>query len=79
MDSEIFNSMQDMQTFWSIIKTLTPEKPNSNAPNLIENENGAIVIEPNEIAENFNKYFCSISKKLAQKIIVLNQIISVII
>ena len=56
-----------MRKFWSIIKTLTPEKPHSNAPDLIENENGAIVTEPNEIAENFNKHFCSISKTLAAK------------
>ena len=56
-----------MRNFWSIIKTLTPEKPHSNAPDLIENENGAIVIEPNEIAENFNKHFCSIGKTLAAK------------
>ena len=67
LESEIFNSRQDMQKFWSIIKTLTPEKHHSNAPDLIENENGAIVTEPNEIAENFNKYFCSISKKLTAK------------
>ena len=56
-----------MRKFWSIIKTLTPEKPYSNAPNLIENENGAIVFEPNEIAENFNKHFCSIGKTLVAK------------
>ena len=56
-----------MRKFWSIIKTLTPEKPHSNAPELIENENGAILTEPNDIAENFNKYFCSIGKKLTAK------------
>ena len=56
-----------MQKFWSYIKTLTPKKPHSNVPDLIENENGAIVTEPNEIAENFKKYFCSISKKLPAK------------
>ena len=67
MEFEILNSRQDIRKFWSIIKTLTPEKPHSNAPDLIENENGAIVIEPNEIAENFNKHFCSIGKTLAAK------------
>ena len=46
-----------MQKFWSIIKTLTPEKSHSNASDYIENEIGAIVTEPNEIAENFNTYF----------------------
>ena len=60
LESEILNSRQDMRKFWGITKTLTPEKPHSNAPDLIENENGAIVTEPNEIAENFNKHFCSI-------------------
>ena len=53
LESEILNSRQDMRKFWSIIKTLTSEKPHSNVPDLIENENGAIVTEPNEI-ENFN-------------------------
>ena len=67
MESEILNLRQDVQKFWSMIKTLTPQKPHSNAPDLIENENGAIVIEPNEIAENFNKHFCSISKTLVAK------------
>ena len=38
-------------------KTLMPEKPQSNAPNLLENEIGAIVTEPNETTQNFNKYF----------------------
>ena len=46
---------------------ITPEKPHSNATDLIENENGTIVTEPNEIAENFNKHFCSIGKTLAAK------------
>ena len=56
-----------MRKFWSIIKTLTPEKPHSNAPDLVENENGAIVTETNKIAENFNKHFCSIGKALTAK------------
>ena len=56
-----------MRKFWSIIKTLTPEKPHSNAPDLIENENVAIFTELNEIAENFNKHFCSIGKELTAK------------
>ena len=56
-----------MRKFWCIIKTLTPEKPHSNAPDCIENGNGAIVTEPNEIAENFNKHFCSIGKTLTAK------------
>ena len=56
-----------MRKFWSIIKILTPEKTHLNAPDLIENENGGIVTEPNEIAENFNKYFCSIGKKLTAR------------
>ena len=63
LESEILNSRQDIRKFWSIIKTLTPEKPHSNALDHIENENGAIVTEPNEIAENFNKYFCITGKK----------------
>ena len=67
LESEILNLRQDERKFESIIKTLTPEKPHSNAPDLIENENGAIVIEPNEKAENFNKHFCSIGKTLAAK------------
>ena len=67
LESEILNLRQDVRKFWSMIKTLTPQKPHSNAPDLIENENGAIVIEPNELAENFNKRFCSISKTLAAK------------
>ena len=54
-----------------------PEKPHSNAPDLIESENGTIAAEPNEIAESFNEYFCSIGKKLAAKI--SNQIKSFII
>ena len=65
-ESEILNSKQDMQKFWNIMKTL-PEKPHSNEPDHIENENGAIVTEPNEIAENFNKPFCSIGKKLTAR------------
>ena len=79
LESEILNSKQDSRKFWSIIQTLTPGKPHSNSPDLIENENGAIVIEPNEIAENFNKHFCSIAKYWRQKIIVLSRMISVII
>ena len=67
LESEILNLRQEVRKFWSIIKTLTPEKPHSNAPDLIENENGAIVIEPNEIAENFDKHFCSIGKTLVAK------------
>ena len=31
-------------------------------------KNGANITEPNEIAERFNKYFCSTGKKLAAKI-----------
>ena len=58
-----------MQKFWSFIRTLTPEKPQSNTRDLVKNENGAnIIIEPNKIAKSFNKYFCSIGKKLAAKI-----------
>ena len=67
LESEILNLRQDVRKFWSIIKTLRPEKPHSTAPDLIENENRAIVIEPNEIAKNFNKHFCSINKTLAAK------------
>ena len=58
MESEILNSRQDIRKFWSIIKTLTPGKPHSNSPDLIENENGVIVIEVNEIAENFKLCQC---------------------
>ena len=57
-----------MRKFWSIIRILTPEKPQSNAPVLVESENGANITEPNGIAERFKKYFCSIRKKLAVKI-----------
>ena len=67
LESEILNSRHDMRKFCSIIKTLPPEKRHSNAPDLIENENGAIVTEPNEIAENLNKHFCSIDKTLTAK------------
>ena len=67
LESEILNSRQDIRKFWSIIKTLTPGKPHSNSPDHIENENGAIVVEPNEIAENFNKHFCNIGKTSAAK------------
>ena len=67
LESEILNSRQDIRQFWNIIKTLTPGKPHSNSPDLIENENGAIVVEPNEIAENFNKHFCNKGKTLAAK------------
>ena len=67
LESEILNLRQEVRKFWSIIKTLTPEKPHSNTPDFIKNENGAIVIEPNEIAENFNKHFCSRGKTLAAK------------
>ena len=56
-----------MRKIWCIIKTLTPEKSHSNAPDLIEDVNGATNTEPNEIAENFNKYFCSIGKKWVAK------------
>ena len=57
-----------MRKFWSIIRTLTHEKSQSNAPGLVENDNGANITEPNKIAESFNKYFCSVGKKLAPKI-----------
>ena len=67
LEFEILNSRQGMRKFWSIIKFLTPEKPHSNAPSHIENENGAIVTEPNEIAQNFIKHFCSIRKTLTAK------------
>ena len=60
------------------MRTLTPEKPQSNTPDLIESENGENITEPNKIAESFNKYLCSIRKKLAAKIDFSNQMISVI-
>ena len=56
-----------MQKFWSIKRTLTPQKPQSNAPDLVENESGAIITKPIEIALSFNNCFCSIHKKLAAK------------
>ena len=57
-----------MRNFWNIIRSLTPEKPHSNAPDLIENENGENITEANEITESFNKCFCSQGKKLVAKI-----------
>ena len=68
LESKILHLRQDMRKFWSNIRSLTPKKPQSNAPDLVENENGANITKPNEIAESFNKYFCSIGKKLAAKI-----------
>ena len=56
MESEIFNLRQDMQIFWSFTRTLTPEKPQSNVPDLVQNRNGVNITEPDEIAESCNKY-----------------------
>ena len=50
LESEVLNSRQDMQKFWSILKTLITKKPQSNAPDLVENEIGANTTEPNEVA-----------------------------
>ena len=49
LESEILNSRHDMQKFWSIIRT--PEKPHSKALDFVENEVGANITEPNEIAK----------------------------
>ena len=56
-----------MRKFWSIINTLTAQKPRSNVPDIVEVDNVKI-FDLEKIAEKFNDHFCSVGKKLAEKI-----------
>ena len=67
LQTEIVNSSQDMRKFWGIMKTLLPNKPLANSPDMI-NVNGSMINNPVDIAENFNKYFCGVGRTLANNI-----------
>ena len=62
LQKEILNSRNDMHEFWIIIKTLTPQKSNTNVPKVVEVVTVKIT-ESKQIAEKFNEHVCKIGKK----------------
>jgi len=70
LKAEILKSRHDMRKFSNtprIINTLTPQKSNANLPEVVKVVKVNIA-EPKKIAEKFNEHFCSVGKKLAEKI-----------
>ena len=55
-----------MHKFWGVINSLTPQnvKPNYSSTIIVGN---SIITTPAEIADEFNKHFCSIGKKLSDE------------
>ena len=64
--SEIVKSRYDMCKFWGVIKSLTPQKTKPSYPSSIIVGN-SVINTPAEIADEFNKYFCGIGKKLCDE------------
>ena len=67
LQREILNSRNDEKKFWTIVKTLTPEKRLFQTPYTII-VNATKLICPNAIVETFNEYFCNIGTKPADNI-----------
>ena len=65
------NSRNDIRKFWTIISSLTPQKPKSTSPNCINTAYG-LINSTDAIAKEFNNHFCSISKKLSDKVYASN-------
>ena len=59
-----------MRKFWGVIKSLTPQNANPSSPSFIVGN--SVINTPAEIADEFNKNFCSISKKLSNKANIFN-------
>ena len=53
-----------MRKFWGVINSFTPQNAEPNYPSTIIVGN-SIIKTPAEIEDEFNKYFCSIGKKLS--------------
>ena len=64
--NEIVNSRNDMRKFWGVINSLTPQNAKPDYPLTISVGN-SIIKTPAEIADEFNKHFCSIGKKLSDE------------
>ena len=64
--SEIVKSRHDMRKFWGIIKSLIPQntKPSYPSCTIVRK---FIINTPAQIADEFNKHFCSIGKKLSDE------------
>ena len=56
-----------IREFCTIINSLTPQKPKSSSPNCINTANG-FINNTDAIAEEFNNHFCTIGKKLSDKV-----------
>ena len=67
LQDEIVNSTNDIRKFWTIVKSLTPQKPKFSSPNCIKITNG-LINNTDAIAEEFNNHFCSIGKKPSDKV-----------
>ena len=64
--NEIVNSRNDLLKFWGLINSLTPQNAKPNYPSTIIVCN-SITQTSAEIADEFNKHFCSIGKKLSNE------------
>ena len=64
--NEIVNSRNDMRKLWGVINSLTPQNAKPSYPSTIIVGN-SIIKTPGEVADKFNKHFCSIGKKLSDK------------
>ena len=64
--NEIVNSRHDMRKFWGVINSLTPYNTKLSYPFSIIVGN-SVINTPAEIADEFNKHFCSIGKKLSDE------------
>ena len=64
--NEIVNSGNDMRKFWVVINSLTPQnaKPNNLSTIIVGN---FTIKTPAEIADEFNKHFCSNGNKLSEE------------
>ena len=64
--NEIVNSRHVMRKFWGVINSLTPYNTKPSYPSSIIVGN-SVINTPAEIADEFNKHFCSIGKKLSDE------------
>ena len=58
---------------WEAINDLTNRKTKTLAPNKLQKENGDIITDSEEIAEEFNKFFVNIGSSMTKSIPLVNR------
>ncbi len=65
--SKIDDCKNDSAKLWKTLKEMLPNTKSGSTINSVVDKNGVQCTEPKEIANNFNEFFVSIGKKLAEK------------